>query len=278
MRSVATVAISDGKSNFKLLVVNSQDLHVLEFKENMKKFERTFTNEEFVNAFSKIGFCRANDESRPVFTGVTLQLDGKEIKLFTTDTHVLSKLSLPDEQADFKAILPGSICEISPDDDVEMKVSTSMLQISFGNMKFTSMLLEGTTPDYERVIPEKDKCKKFAFNKNQFLATLERIMICSNVQNSSPVKATFGKNKLTLFADNVELGSVVEDVSLIEMDSSLEGQTIGFAGNYLKGVKTFDDINVNAYFTSPLHPVLFEGAQEDYKLVVTPVRIATANQ
>ena len=271
-----TVDVKSGKAKFSLLLIKEDSIEIPVFEQKDVVFERTFSEEEYTNLFSKALISVGTDENRPVFTGVTLHTDGKNMYVDASDTHVISRITCADDTPESWSIIPAEMARITPNDDVSLRFTAKQMEMTFGNTKFVSSFVDGKAPDFDRAIPSTDGRKSFIINKAKFLATLDRAMICSSIVGSSPIKITFDKNAIIVEAENPELGAVKEQLELVKMDESLEGQVVGFNGKLLKGVKEFDSINIVGYYDNPLSPIVFnsdDNTPEYFKYVVSPIRI-----
>ena len=112
--------------------------------------------------------------------------------------------------------------------NVELSLSDTKIRFAFGDAAMTSKLIDGTFPDYERVIPSgNDKilevpCKAFA-------SAVDRVSTIST-EKSRAVKLAVGKGSLTLSATSLDNGSAVEE---LEVSFDAEPLEIGFNSRYL---------------------------------------------
>ena len=113
-------------------------------------------------------------------------------------------------------------------DDVNIKVSKNHIQARSGNLSFTSKLIDGKFPDYQRVIPEFSETVVIA-SREELKNSLSRASILSN-EKYRGVRVVFNKNTLRILAHNPDKEEAEEEVSV---EYSGEEMEIGFNVSYL---------------------------------------------
>jgi len=113
-------------------------------------------------------------------------------------------------------------------DDVNIKVSKNHIQVRSGNLSFTSKLIDGKFPDYQRVIPEFSETVVIA-SREELKNSLSRASILSN-EKYRGVRVVFNKNTLRILAHNPDKEEAEEEVSV---EYSGEEMEIGFNVSYL---------------------------------------------
>src|SRR5271155_1092263 len=93
--------------------------------------------------------------------------------------------------------------------DVDIALSDTRIQFKVGTITLTSKLIDGTFPEYERVIP-KDNDKVLRVGKKDFAEAVARVAAISS-ERSRPVKLSLARNLLTLSASSAEQGSAAEE-------------------------------------------------------------------
>ena len=113
-------------------------------------------------------------------------------------------------------------------DTVAIEVSASKIRLTFGEVVLTSKLIDGTFPDYQRVIPTAND-KLLTVEKADFVAAVDRVSTISS-ERTRAVKLAVADGKLTLSVTNPDSGSAVEE---IEVDYDQDAIEIGFNARYL---------------------------------------------
>ena len=107
-------------------------------------------------------------------------------------------------------------------------MSQSKIRFSFGGVVLTSKLIDGTFPDYARVIPVGND-KELVVDKKEFEQAVDRVSTVSS-ERGRAVKLSLGNGKLNLSVTNPDSGSAAEE---IEVDYGAEPLDIGFNSRYL---------------------------------------------
>ena len=113
-------------------------------------------------------------------------------------------------------------------DDVDIAVSDAKIQFSFGRTTLTSKLIDGTFPDYTRVIP-KGNSRIMTVRNDEFSRAVDRVATVA-AERSRSIKLTIGDAKVILAVNSPETGAATEEV---EADYSSETMEIGFNAKYL---------------------------------------------
>jgi DNA polymerase-3 subunit beta len=115
--------------------------------------------------------------------------------------------------------------------NITIALSASKARFAFENVVVTSKLIDGTFPDYERVIPTGND-KSLELNAKEFAAAVDRVATISS-EKSRAIKLSLGKNLLTLSANSPEAGSAVEEIEVSYKGEPIE---IGFNARYLMDI------------------------------------------
>jgi DNA polymerase III subunit beta len=115
--------------------------------------------------------------------------------------------------------------------DVEVSLSASKIRFKIGNLLLTSKLIDGTFPDYERVIPRNND-KILVTDAKEFASAVDRVSTIS-MEKSRAVKLALSKDRLGLVVNNPDSGSAEEEI-VVEYDQ--DAIEIGFNARYLMDV------------------------------------------
>jgi DNA polymerase-3 subunit beta len=156
------------------------------------------------------------------------------------------------------------------DGDIDVSLSETKLCFKFADSVLTTKLIDGTFPDYERVIPtENDKilhvdCKTFS-------AAVDRVAIIST-EKTRAIKMTIGNGALVLLANSPDAGSAREE---LEVDYKATPLEIGFNSRYLLDIAAQID-GGEAVFTlaDAAAPTIIRDSADDSALyVLMPMRV-----
>ncbi|WP_225049310.1 DNA polymerase III subunit beta [Lacticaseibacillus kribbianus] len=225
----------------------------------------------------------SNQESRPILTGVHIQIENGELVAVATDSHRLAQrtIALPDAQdANFDVIVPGkSLVELSrtlTDDikQVEIRFADNQVLFLAGATAFYSRLLEGNYPDTSRLIPT-SSTTTVEFTANTLLASIQRASLLSHESANNVVRLNLevASQKATIYGNSPEVGNVEEDLSF----ESLTGDDleISFNPDYMKdALQGLGQTVIAVNFTAPLRPfTLVPSEDHDHFIqLITPVR------
>jgi DNA polymerase-3 subunit beta len=183
----------------------------------------------------------ATDGHRYYLNGIfmhTMEVEGRPVlRVVSTDGHRLARVEVPAPAG--SADMPGiivprkAVSEIQkliedPNTDVLLELSATKIRITFGDVVLTSKLIDGTFPDYARVIPTGND-KYLTVEKGPFAAAVDRVSTISS-ERGRAVKLAIADGKLTLSVNNPDSGSATEE---LDVDYTAAPIDIGFNARYL---------------------------------------------
>ncbi len=168
-------------------------------------------------------FAISTEETRYYLNGIFLHAadgaDGRVLRAVATDGHRLARVEepLPEGAGSMPGVIVPrkTVAELrklldEASGDVECALSDTRIQFTVGNVQLTSKLIDGTFPEYERVIP-RDNEKILRVGKKDFAEAVARVAAISN-ERSRPVKMTLARDLLTLSAASPEQGTATEEL------------------------------------------------------------------
>lgn len=233
--------ISAGKSRLHLPVLPAGDFPSMPSDGFETKFEVEPT--DLGRLVDKTRFAISTEETRYYLNGIffhTVDADGAKLRAVATDGH---RLALADATAPKGATgMPGVIVprktinelkRLLDDaaDMVEISVSPQKIRFALGDAVLTSKLIDGSFPEYARVIP-KGNSKKLKVPNKAFAEAVDRVATVS-AERSRSVRLALDKDKITLTVNNPDAGVATEDIAADYRDDALE---IGFNARYLLDV------------------------------------------
>lgn len=272
------VNIQSEASAFTLLVMNADDFPKVRAQDVLNSFKiKTST---FKNLIRKTAFSTGNDETRPIFTGCCLEINGNSVTMAATNTHRLAimKENISEDLGEMKFIIPSTTLkelariadESTPDSFVNVDCSNKNIAFTFDNVFMTSRLIEGQFPPYEKVVPASSDI--FATMKvSEISAAVERVGIISKETEHNTIRFIFSQEGIEISATSPEAGKAVEHVNAQIEGGDLD---ISFNTDYISEVlKVLDADECKFAMTKPLAPVdVREIGNDNFIYVVTPVR------
>jgi DNA polymerase-3 subunit beta len=196
-----------------------------------------------------------------------------------TDGHRLARIDA--ELPDGADALPGVIVprktvsellRLLTDDEMAIAVSVSETKVRFATPEVTlvSKVIDGTFPDYMRVIP-KDNPKKLEVDAKEFRAAVDRVATVSS-ERSRAVKLSLDEDRLVLSVNAPESGAADEELAVAYDSDRLE---IGFNAKYLIDIASqVDRENAVFFFNASGDPTMVqEGGDQSAVYVVMPMRV-----
>ncbi|WP_375547906.1 DNA polymerase III subunit beta [Oceanicaulis alexandrii] len=236
------ILLSAGRSRFNLPILPPGDFPVMPSEDLAVSF--TAPASEIARLIDKTRFAISTEETRYYLNGIHLhaaERDGrKTLRAVATDGHrlALAETDLPDGAQGMPAVIVPRkpIQELRRlledlDGDVDVSVSDGKIRFQLGAAVLTSKLIDGTFPDYERVIPRGND-KIMRIDRAPFAQAVDRVATISQ-EKSRSVKLSLAPGQVTLTVNNPESGAANEE---LVADYSSDEMTIGFNARYLLDV------------------------------------------
>ena len=273
------IIISSGVYETDLLSMNPDDYPVLN-KLAVSNFIK-IKDEILKDLIKKTVFACSNDESRPIFTGVLIDVKGQEISFVATNTHrlALRRFESETDNGNFSMVIPGKVLreieKINVTDlpeDVMINWKNRQMSVRFGDIYIESRLIEGNFPDYKRVVPESFS-KEAKFKTSDLLGAVERVSLLFKEGEYNVIRLNIDAGKIVVTSNNPEMGKAKE----IVLCNNTEGQIeIAFNARYLIDIlKNVESENTIIKLNSSVSPACIKPENdENYIYVVTPIRVA----
>jgi DNA polymerase-3 subunit beta len=235
----AVLAIRAGRSRFTLQTLPESDFPDLAAGEMTHRFKLTAA--DLKRLIDKTQFAISTEETRYYLNGIYLHAAGTAaaptLRAVATDGHRLAQLDLPLPEG--AGGMPGIIVPRKTVNEVQRLIEDAQaevtVELSQGKIRFTlagvvltSKLIDGTFPDYARVIPAGND-KELIVDKKDFEQAVDRVSTVSSDRGRA-VKLSLSSGKLNLSVTNPDSGSAAEE---IEVNYAAEPLDIGFNARYL---------------------------------------------
>jgi DNA polymerase-3 subunit beta len=235
----AVLSIRAGRSRFTLQTLPESDFPDLAAGEMSHSFKLPAA--DLKRLIDKTQFAISTEETRYYLNGIYLHTAGgnKEpaLRAVATDGHRLAQVELP--LPDGAAGMPGvivprkTVAEVqrltdSGQGEVSIELSQGKIRFSVGDVVLTSKLIDGTFPDYARVIPANND-KTLEVDKKDFEAAVDRVSTVSS-ERGRAVKLSLAGARLVLSVTNPDSGSATEE---LEVEYKADPLDIGFNSRYL---------------------------------------------
>ncbi len=273
------VHIQSDQANFTLLSMNASEFPVIPYFEGNLTF--TIKDDILRNLIRKTTFACATDESRPIFTGCYMEVNDTIVTMAATNMHRLAvkNTTFGSSIGNIKIIIPSKalnelqhIMTSEIPTDVHITCSHNKISFSFDNIYMTSRLIEGSFPDYNRVIP-RDFATKVEINTQELSAAVDRVSLISRSNEYNVIRFLFTEGQIHISSNNPDIGNAEETVS-----ATVEGPEVNIAFNskYITDIlKIIDAETCFFYLNQSLNPMsVRETGDDTFLYVATPVRTA----
>ncbi len=275
------LSVEAGKSVFSLATLPKEDFPVMASTE----YEANFTAKAPMlrRLFDKSKFAISTEETRYYLNGVYMHtaetVDGTMLRCVATDGHRLARVDaeMPKGAQNLPGVIVprktvGELRKLLEDDDTQIAVSVSETKVRFATSEITltSKVIDGTFPDYARVIPQ-GNTRKLEVDASEFAKAVDRVATVSS-ERSRAVKLSLESDKLVLSVNSPDSGTAEEELVVAYDDEKLD---IGFNAKYLLEIASqVDRENAVFMFNSAGDPTLMqEGNDSSAIYVVMPMRV-----
>ncbi len=273
--------VTAGRSHFTLATLPKEDFPVMASSEYQSNFSAAAP--VLRRLFDKSKFAISTEETRYYLNGVYMHVadsDGSRVlRCVATDGHRLARIDaeLPEGAEGMPGVIVprktvGELRKLLDDDDMQIAVSVSETKVRFATpgITLTSKVIDGTFPDYSRVIPT-GNTRQLEVDAQEFAQAVDRVATVSS-ERSRAVKLQLDEDRLILSVNAPDSGAAEEELAVAYGDEKLE---IGFNAKYLLEIASqVDRENAVFLFNSAGDPTLMrEGNDHSAVYVVMPMRV-----
>lgn len=275
------LVVKAGRSRFTLACLDKEDFPVMNDGDMPHRFD--LAAEELKRLIDKARFAISTEETRYYLNGIYLHVanseDGQRLRAVATDGHRLAQVEqdVPEGAAGMPGIIVprktvGEVRKLIDEfeGNVNIALSDTKIRFSFDGAVITSKLIDGTFPDYSRVIPEGND-KVLEMDCRLFAEATDRVSTISSDKTRS-VKLSLDTDQLTLSVNSPDSGTATEELAASYGADALE---IGFNSRYLLDILAqIEGETVQVYLADPSAPtVLRDMVDEGALYVLMPMRV-----
>ena len=272
------LTVSSKNFHADFATISALDFPELESKEETNSL--SISSSALQRLLNKTAFCMASQDVRYYLNGLLVEYKGGEVNAVATDGHRLALATSPLDKTitidGERQILPRkAVLELSKilrqeNEDIKITFGNSSLSIQDENLDFSTKLIDGKFPDYEKVLPSGEP-NLLEVSKESLQSALSRASVLSN-EKYRGVRFALDKNTLKLTANNPEKESAEELLDVNYNGNPMEiGFNIGYLLDVLGTIET-DNVELNFYGEESSCLIREPGNQAEV-YVIMPMRL-----
>ncbi len=278
------IRLTCGRSRFNLSTLKTDDFPIISDNDLSTNF--VLSADELIRIIDKTKFAVSNEETRYYLNGIFLHKAERNsiqfLRAVATDGHRLAQYDIPLPQGaeDITGIIipKKTIYELRKvlDDangDVSVSLNENKIKFSFNDLKVVSKVIDGTFPDYTKVIPQKND-KNFKTNNSDLKNAIDRVSaVAANEESKSKaIKFCIENNLLSLSVESQSKGSANE---MIDVNYSGDKVDIGFNSKYIIDIcNEVDGDEISISLSDSISPaIILDKTDENLFFVLMPMRI-----
>jgi len=270
------LSVRAGRSKFNLVTLPAAEFPVVE---DIKAGQTITVGQEALGRLiEKTHFSMAQQDVRYYLNGMLLETGGKQLRAVATDGHRLALCQADldgDDLDEQQVIVPRKgVLELqrlmSGEGELNIELGSNHIRIQLEGIRFTSKLIDGRFPEYDRVIP-KESSNELKADRGEFKSALQRTAILSN-EKYRGIRLVIRDSGVVLQAHNPEQEEAEEELAVEYAGEDIE---IGFNVNYLLdalGAVEGDDVTLSVQ-DSNSSCLIRQPGNDDCTFVVMPMRL-----
>ena len=269
--------LSAGRARFNLSTLPRDDFPVIAEGDLPTRFELPASTLRQI--IDKTRFAISTEETRYYLMGIFLHLADEQLKAAATDGHRLARVTVakPDGADGMPDVIVPRKCvaELRKlldelEGTVEVSMSPTKIRFGLGSAVLTSKLIDGTFPDYNRVIPTAND-KLLKLDPKSFAQGVDRVSTIAS-EKTRAVKMRVDRDKVTLSVTSPEAGTATEELAADYGSDDIE---IGFNARYLLDILSeIDGDTVEVHLADAAAPTLLrENDKSEALYVLMPMRV-----
>ncbi|WP_121616764.1 DNA polymerase III subunit beta [Virgibacillus halodenitrificans] len=238
--------------------------------------------DELRDYVGKLSFASSTEDTRPILQGIHVSSKEGQLKLVSTNSHILSQKVVAKETKGEIAITPkakslsDSLRVFDANDTIKVYATSTHLILKSNDVMVRNRLLDGNFPQTERLVVTQFKAI-MEVDKKQLITALEQVQIVGHGSKTMPNAAALSISGENIKIENnfTESGKAEIEIPLVELQKNDEMVDIKFSFNvkYMIDLVKATDGNIRIAFVDSMRPVSILGAEAngEYKLIL-PIR------
>jgi DNA polymerase-3 subunit beta len=279
--SEGMLSLRSGRTRAKIATLPAEDWPDV-IKDDNWRARFSMSPDSLAGMLARTEFAISSDETRYYLNGAfmhCIEIEGRRmLRMVTTDGHRLARIETPapDGTADMPAVIVprkagaeiGKLCKGAS--EITIALSQNKMRVDIGDVRLSTKLIDGTYPDYSRVIPANND-KRATLNRAAFASAADRVSVVAT-ERGRAVRLTFDPGRLVLSVTSADQNSAVEEIEATYDGPPIE---IGFKSRYLADIlQTIEGGDVRVSMSDAGSPALLQSTASDALLIVLmPMRI-----
>lgn len=271
-----TLHVNSGSYKAKFQTISDSEFpEIVDFKAADGEGSVKVLMDDLEKVLGRVNFAAAKDSMRPVLTGVFFEFKGKGLNLVSTDGFrlALDKLKLSSDVKSENFIVPSRVmAEVVKmgGEEISFKFLKDSNQVVFvsGDSLVLSQIIEGTYPDYRRIIPDESETEVI-FDREELLSATRASLIFAR-ENSNVVRWELEGNSVKIVSESPEMGE-----NRVEVEAKIDGNggEVAYNGKFiLEFLQSVESQSVSYGISGALEPGLFR-VGDSYIYVVMPINL-----
>lgn len=270
------LTVTAGAANFVLSYLPAEDFPVMSEGELTHKFN--ISSKDFLKLLDKTKFAMSYEETRYYLNGVYFHLVNGKLRCVATDGHrlALTEVDAPEGTAGMPGIIiprkavneVGKLVE--EHNEITISLSETKIKINAGRVELLSKVVDGTFPDYQRVIPENNG-KVATISASLFNEAIDRVSTIA-ADKTKAVKAKFEKGNISMIAQGLE-GDFGNE--LLPCEYTAEALEVGFNSRYVMDMmRQIKSDKITIAMDNPNSPALVKDLTDPASVfIIMPMRV-----
>ena len=271
--------IRSGRSRFALTTIPASDFPTTEEIADAAEF--VIAESELKRLIDLTQFAMARQDVRYYLNGLLLEVSPQRIRTVATDGHRLAvaqhETTTGFEESKSIIVPRKGVLELArllsgEDAELRIRVGTNAVQMTIGDIRFSSKLIDGKFPDYGRVIPDTEQCdKQLSMDRDSLRQCLLRTSVLSSDKHRT-VRIALESGMLKVAANNPEQETAEDELEIEYAGESIE---IGFNVSYLiDALTTLPSETADVFLTDSSSSCLIQPhGRSGCQFVVMPMRL-----
>ena len=274
------ITVTCSRATFKMMGMEKEQFPKIA---NLEDEERISIGAEILDRMiRRTVYAVAKDETRPVLSGILWELGKDEMSMVGTDGHRLARMAVKGNfgiKEPMGVIIPPKALNqvlklLDGVDEISIAVDKAFVGFFVGDTVIYSRRIEGTFPNYQKVIPENNQNILVA-DRLELMSATKRVSLLAD-SKTHKIKIYLGKEGLKLTASTPELGEAEEEVPATYSGDEM---VVGYNASYILDVlKTTDADEIRFELGKPVEASVIKPASEpdgeSYICLVMPLRLA----